>query len=241
MSLLSLQHVGKRDRRAPERTLLADVNLDLDAGQLAVVWGLRRSGRSTLLRLAAGIERPDLGAVSFAGRDLAGDGEALIGAQIGYCQRMPIPSEGRTALEHAMVGPLARWTPTARARELAHAALQRAGVEQCAQMREHQLSAAEAIRVAIARTLALQPRLVVVDEPVKGVELGDRDGVLGLLRQLADEGVAVLASAGESTSLSQADLALVLGGGELRGAPAPARQLAPVLPLRRAGAQRASA
>jgi len=106
-------------------------------------------------------------------------------------------------------------------------------------MRQHELSSAEAVRVAIARTLILNPRLIVIDEPVKGVDLADRDGILALLRRLADEGIAVLASTGDSTGLSEADHGLVLGGGGLRGAPAP--ELAPILPLRRAGAHRAGA
>lgn len=239
MSLLSLEHVSKRDPYAPEKAVLANVSLELDERQLTVVWGLRRSGRSTLLRVAAGIERPDVGSVRFAGRDLGREGERLLGGQIGYCQRMLPGGEGRTALEHAMVGPLARWASTAKARELASAALERVGASECAQMREHELSNAESVRVALARTLALEPRLIVIDEPVKGVELTDRDGVLALLRRLADEGVTVLTSTGESTGLSGADQALVLGGGELRGAPAP--ELAPVLPLRRTGTRQASA
>jgi ABC-type sugar transport system ATPase subunit len=86
--------------------------------------------------------------------------------------------------------------------------------------------------------LALRPRLLVIDEPVKGVELVERDAILALLRGLADEGLGVLASAGETTALSGADRALALGGGELRGAAVP--ELAPVLSLRRGAAQRAS-
>jgi ABC-type Mn2+/Zn2+ transport system ATPase subunit len=61
------------------------------------------------------------------------------------------------------------------------------------------------VRVGLARTLALEPRMIVIDEPVKGVELGERDAILGLLRSLAGEGLTVLASTGESTGLSQAD------------------------------------
>jgi energy-coupling factor transporter ATP-binding protein EcfA2 len=103
---------------------------------------------------------------------------------------------------------------------------------------QRDLSNAEAVRVALARTLTLQPRMIVIDEPVKGVELTDRDGILSLLRSLADEGITVLASTGESTGLSQADRGLVLGDGELRGAPT--QQPATVLPLRRGRERRAS-
>ena len=73
MSLLELEHVNKRfGRDWRGRVALCDVSLELDAGELVVVWGLRRSGRSTLLRVSAGVEPADAGAVRFDGRELAG-------------------------------------------------------------------------------------------------------------------------------------------------------------------------
>jgi ABC-type sugar transport system ATPase subunit len=101
------------------------------------------------------------------------------------------------------------------------------------------LDVGESVRVAIARTLALEPALLVIDEPIKGVDLLERDGILALLRSLADEGIGVLASTGESTGLAGADRGLVISEGELRGAP-PA-ELATVLPLRRPAGWRATA
>lgn len=236
MSLLELDRVHKRSSDQPQRDVLCDVCLQLDAGELAVVWGLRRSGRSTLLRIAAGIEAPDAGSVRFEGRNLLTEGERLLGSTVGYCQKALPFSDGHTALDHAMVGLLSRWVPPAKARARARDALERVGAAHCARMTRRQLCHAEAVRVALARTLTLGPRLLVIDEPVKGVDLVERDPILALLRSLTDEGIAVLASTGESTGLSEADRALVLGGGELRGAPAPPP--APVLelrPARRAG------
>lgn len=238
MSLLELDAVIKRAAGDPQRLILRDACLQVQAGELAVVWGMRGSGRSTLMRIAAGIEPADGGCVRFEGRDLARHGERLLGSGIGYCSKMLRFTDGHTALEHAMVGLLSRWVSPATARERARNALRRVGAERCEGMRQRQLTSAEAVRVALARTLALHPRLVVIDEPARGVELGDRDGILALLRQLADEGVAVLASTGESTGLSEADRALVLDGGRLRGAVA---EPAPVVPLRVVGRQRASA
>jgi ABC-type multidrug transport system ATPase subunit len=94
-----------------------------------------------------------------------------------------------------------------------------------------ELDCAETVRVELARALALAPRLLVVDEPTKGVELLERDEILLLLRSLADDGLAVLASTGESTVLAGCDRALTLDDGELHSTGAPA--LAEVLPLRR--------
>ena len=238
MSLLVLKEVSKRyGEGARERLVLRGVSLELAAGELAVVWGLRRSGRSTLLRVAAGIEAPDAGVVRFEGRDLAHDGERVLGAGIGYCQRTSRPAEGQTVLDEVMIALLARGVSRAAARTRARVALERTGSEACAQMRLGELDCGEAIRVALARTLALGPRLLVIDEPLKGVDLLERDGFLLLLRSLAADGIAVLASVGESTGLSGADRTFALGDGELRAGPTP--ELAPVLALRRSARQAA--
>jgi ABC-type multidrug transport system ATPase subunit len=239
MSLLALKAVSKSYCDGPrEHLVLRDVSLELEAGELVVVWGLRRSGRSTLLRVACGIEAPDSGTVHFDGLDLAAAGGGLLGAGIGYCQKNFRSNEGRTALDEATVSLLARGVPPAAARLRARAALVRTGAEHCATLRLGELDSAETVRVALARTLALQPRMLAIDEPVAGVDLIERDGILALLRSLADDGTTVFASTGESTGLSGADRALSLGEGQLRSSPVP--ELAPVVALRRAGASRAS-
>lgn len=232
MSLLALQDVCKRySRTAGERTVLRDVTLQLEPGELAVVWGLKGSGRSTLLRIAAGIEAPDSGSVRFEGRDLAQAGEGLLGGGIGFPERGSRSAEGRGVLDYVMVGLLAHGVGPRAARARALRALERVGAEQTASQRLAALEQDESVRVAIARALTLEPALLVIDEPTKGVDQLARDGVLALLRSLANDGIAVLASTSESTGLAGADRALALSEGELRGAP-PA-ELATVLPLRR--------
>jgi ABC-type lipoprotein export system ATPase subunit len=231
MSLLALENVGKRYREGPrERVVLHNTSLELEAGELVVVWGMRRSGRSTLLRVAAGIEVPDTGVVRFEGRDLAKHSEHVLGREVGYCRKALRCSEGQGVLDQVLVGLLARGVAPAAARSLARQALERTGAELLATLAPVDLDAAEATRVALARTLALGPRLLIVDEPTKGVDLLERDGILALLRSLADEGTAVLASAGDATELAGADRALALSDGELRGALHP--ELAPIVQLR---------
>lgn len=239
MSLLALKGVGKRYADGlRERVALRDVSLELEAGELAVVWGLRRSGRSTLLRVACGIEAPSSGVVLFDGRNLSEDGEGVLGGGIGYCRKTFRSSEGRTVLDEVMVALLARGVPAAAARSRASTALERTGAERCGGLRLGELDSAEAVRVALARTLAVRPRMLAIDEPVNGVDLMERDSILSLLRSLTDEGIAVLASTGESTGLAGADRALSLSEGELRSGPAP--ELAPVLALRPSAVRQAS-
>ncbi len=230
MSLLALEHIGRRHRHgAHERTILRDVTLELDSGELVAIWGLRRCGRSTLLRIAAGIEPADAGRVRFAEHELNGAGGIALGGGIGYCARASL--DAPSVLDELLLGQLGRGVRRALARARAYTALARVGAADCAPRALHELDGAEQLRVALARALALEPSLLVIDDPVRGVDLLQRDSILSLLRSLADEGIAVLISTDEATALAGADRALSLSDGVLRGASAP--ELAEVLPLRR--------
>jgi ABC-type ATPase involved in cell division len=233
MSLLQLEHVSKRDRRSLDgRFALHDVSLEMEAGEMVAIWGRRRSGRSTLLRVAAGVEAPDSGVVRMGGSDLSARGCELLGAGIGYCLKTFRPNEGQTILDHVIIGQVARGVPPSLAKRRAHDAMERTGIERCSELRPSELDCAEVVRASIARALALQPRLLLIDEPTVGVELDDRDGILLLLQTLAADGMAILMSTGATTDLSGAR-ALQLSDGELSGRST--RDLAPVVRLRRHG------
>jgi ABC-type lipoprotein export system ATPase subunit len=229
MSLLALEHVSKRRREGGgQRAVLSDVSLELDSCEYVVVWGLRGSGRATLLSIAAGIEQPDSGAVRFQGANLAHLRGDALGEGIGYCHKR-LRGEGEGILEGVMMSLLARGVPSPQARARAYGALERAGVQDHAMAAPGDLDACSVVRVALARALVLAPRLLVIDEPTSGVELIERDGILLLLRSLANDGIAVLASSMEATGLSGADRTLALSDGELRGTLKP--QLGTVVPL----------
>jgi ABC-type multidrug transport system ATPase subunit len=234
MSLLELQNVSKRyGRGLKERAALRDISLEIEPGELVTVWGRRRSGRSTMLRVAAGVELPDSGTVRFAGADVAANGRAMLGGEIGFCRKTFSINEGQFVLEHLLVGQLARGVSRPRAQERAWEALERTGVGSCAKRTPAELDSGEVVRVSIARALALQPKLLLIDEPTIGVDVLARDAILLLLRSLVDEGLAALTSTGETTGLAGAR-ALQLSEGELHGRST--RDLAPVVPLRRLSA-----
>jgi ABC-type lipoprotein export system ATPase subunit len=231
-SLLTVEHVSKCYREGQrERTALDDVSLEVCNGELVVIYGERRSGRTTLLRIAAGIQAPDSGTVLFAGRDLARHGEDALGEGIGYVRKTLRGSEEQGVPAQVVAPLLARGISVRRARDTARTALERAGAQRCAGAVVDELGVAETVRVALARALTLSPALVVIDEPAAGVELSERDGILAQLRTLAAEGTAVLACTGEPTELAGAHRALTLSDGRLRG-PA-STELATVVALRR--------
>jgi ABC-type cobalamin/Fe3+-siderophores transport system ATPase subunit len=232
MSLLSIEHVTKRFQRGQlERVAVRDVSLEIEQGELVAVWGTRRSGRSTLLRIAAGIESPEEGTVTFEGRDLARWRNSVLGRRIGYCRTSFSSADGGLVIERIAAGLLAQQASPTRARRRAQEMLVRVGAEHCAQFQCHELDGAELVRVAIASALATAPVLLVIDEPTNGVDLLERDTLLALLRSVASEGIAVLMSTGEAHGLSGVDRALSIDNGELRGDIAPRE--ASVVPLRR--------
>jgi ABC-type multidrug transport system ATPase subunit len=231
MSLLTLENVTKRfstGRR--EHVALRDVSLDIEPGELVGVWGLRRSGRTTLLRVAAGIEAPDEGVVAFAGQDLARDRSGVLGNEIGYTNVQFMPSHGGTVVDHVAVGLLASGIPLDRARGHAYQALARVGAGDCADLDPRLLDPAETARVGLARAIVTKPRLLLVDDPTNGVDLLQRDPILALIRSFADDGVAVVLTVGDIVTI--ADRMLSIDEGELRGDVAPEPAL--VVPLRAA-------
>jgi ABC-type multidrug transport system ATPase subunit len=234
MSLLAFQRVTKcfsEGRR--EAVALREVSFDIAPGEMVGVWGLRRSGRTTLLRVAAGLLAPDDGIVVFDGRDITHDRDAALGRAIAYSSPMFSPSQGGTVRDHVAVGLMAQGVARNRALSRADAALERVEAAACANLDPRDLHPDELVRAGIARAIVSEPRLLLLDEPTNGVDLVQRDPIAALVRSLADEGIAVLMTAGEV--LDGVDRMLVLDRGELRGDRTP--QEAPVVPLRRARAE----
>ena len=231
MSLLRIEHVTKRYRRGRlERVAVRDASLDIEPGELVAVWGARFSGRSTLLRLAAGIESPEEGSVSFEGHDLARSRNRVLGRRIGYCHTSVSSVQRCPVVEHVAAGLLAQRVAPKQARRRGQEILVRVGAEHCAWLECHELDGAEVARVAIAAALVTAPALLVFDEPTSGVDELARDPLLGLLRSIANDGTAVLMSAGDAQVLSGVDRAYTIDNGELQLQSAPAH----VVPLRRA-------
>jgi ABC-type multidrug transport system ATPase subunit len=236
MTLLALEGVGKQyGNGAQTRTALHDVSFEIEPGELVAVWGRRRSGRTTLLRVAAGIEPPDAGVVRLDGEDIYALPTRGLDA-ISYCRTSFRPSEGQLILDHLLLGPLSRGVKDATARSRASDALRRVGAGHLIAARPGDLDAGERVLVAIARALVRAPQLLVIDEPTIGIDLMLRNDILGLLRSIADDGIAVLSTVADAAGLEDADRALALREGELNGSAV--HDTASVIPmLRRASNQ----
>jgi ABC-type multidrug transport system ATPase subunit len=230
MSLLELERVSKRYRRG-ERVALDDVSLSIEAGELVTVWGERRSGRSTLLRIAAGVETPDSGVIRFCGREVTELGDETLGSDIAYCRTGLRASAGRNIVDLLAASQFGCGLSRSDARMRACKALARVAAEDYANRTPVELNGEEIVRVSIARAIASEPRLIVIDEPTIGVDLTARDGILALLRSIVDGGIAVLTSTSDGPGWLGADRVLALRKGKLRGETIP--ELAPVAHLDR--------
>jgi putative ABC transport system ATP-binding protein len=171
MTLLSLEHVTKRylDGRVQHK-VLDDVSLQVDPGDFIGIWGMRRSGKTTLLRVAAGIELPDEGEICFDGRQMtsiSGSARAKLRRHngIGLVRTEWRPGRNKPVVEHVALPLLSDGMSLRDAKEPAHLALARLGVSDCAYLSVDCLSRDERVRVGLAQALVHEPRLLLFDEP----------------------------------------------------------------------------
>jgi putative ABC transport system ATP-binding protein len=231
MSLLTLDRVSRRYRRGRRQYVaLADVSLTIAAGELVSVWGVPRSGRTTLLRVAAGLERPDSGSVLFAAQDLLRHPHVGLPEGIGFAQTDMRGAGGQAIADYVALPLLAGGIAPAEARVRALEQLERVGASPCAWLQARDLDAAELVRVALAQALAPAPRLLLIDDPTRNVDVLERESLLMLLRTIAGDRVAILMTTGEAIGVSGVDRALTISEGELRTEVV--SEPAPVIPLR---------
>jgi putative ABC transport system ATP-binding protein len=220
MALLAVEHVGKTHWIGPyEKRVLLDVSLAMEQGDLFGVWGAQRSGKSTLLRIAAGLEEPDVGAVAFDGTRLSELSKArrdrLRLDEIGLVQGDGPQSSTLTVLDYVAV-PLFGRCKRHEARTRALAALRRVNVVECREARWSQLSDGEKTLVKLAHGLVREPRLLLVDDPTGGLDTLQQQEVVDLLRAFAArERIAVLMTSSVLSAITEAHETLTLSDGRL--------------------------
>ncbi len=188
-----------------EQVVLDDVSLDLRAGSVTVLIGPSGAGKSTLLRLINHLERADSGYVSVAGQ-LIGyrrEGDTLYElpereirrrrAEVGMVFQGFNLFPHLTALENIMEAPIAvRGVSRAQAEQQARTLLQRVGLADKADAFPRQLSGGQQQRIAIARALALQPKVLLFDEPTSALDPELVAEVLSVIEELARSGTTLV-------------------------------------------------
>ncbi|RLE19963.1 MAG: peptide ABC transporter ATP-binding protein [Acidobacteria bacterium] len=203
-SLLTVSHLSKRFR-VPGGTKLGvtavrNVSFDIFKGEILGIAGESGSGKTTVSRLILGLEQADEGEIRYQGKALSSDDpvgqknfrrEVQAIFQDPFASLNPVMRVGRIISEPLKIqGVTAPAGNDKRVREL----LEMVGLPaSCASKRPGQLSGGEQQRVCIARALALQPGLLVADEPVSALDAELRGGVLALLKEFRDkEGISIL-------------------------------------------------
>jgi iron complex transport system ATP-binding protein len=185
-------------RASPEPVLLG-IDLSVDAGQMIALIGPNGSGKSTLLRVASGVLHPTAGRILLEHVDITTLRPREVARRVAVVpQEGPLPpglmvremvSFGRTPYARLLLG------PTAADREAVDWAMDMAEVNPLADRFVDELSGGERQRVILARALAQQPRLLLLDEPTANLDLHHQVAMLELVRGLSRErGLAVLAA-----------------------------------------------
>jgi len=174
----SLRVCGLRLARG-RRTILDGVDLHAEAGEIVALMGLSGSGKTTILRVLAGLERADAGEIEVP--------------KAGMVFQFHFLFEHLTALDNVCLAPVHVHRASRRDAELrARALLDDLGVGHREQALPRELSGGEAQRVAIARALAVDPPLLLLDEPTASLDPARRNDLGDALRQLAAAGRTLL-------------------------------------------------
>ena len=198
--------------------VLAEVSLDVHAGELLAIFAARAEGKTTLLRVAAGFDRPDQGRVLFNGEDLWHVGDrgrsALLGGQIALVEHRR-PDLDLTARELVAL-PLMRHHGRRGARLLADEVLRHVGIAECALQRWESMADYERALLTLSRGVARSPRLLLIDDVMNGLGLGVSDRTGRLLRGLAEERqMSVVMSVPDLHATAWCDRVASLAGGAL--------------------------
>jgi len=161
------------------RTILAGVDIDARPGEIVALMGLSGSGKTTVLRVLAGLETPDAGEVR--------------APKAGMVFQFHYLFEHLSAMENVCLAPVhAQRVPRPTAERRAQTLLDELGVGHRAHALPRELSGGEAQRVAIARALAVDPPLLLLDEPTASLDPARRNDLGDTLRALAASGRALL-------------------------------------------------
>ncbi|WP_296666368.1 amino acid ABC transporter ATP-binding protein [Demequina sp.] len=187
--------LDKVNKHFGELHVLNDINLTVARGEVVVVIGPSGSGKSTLCRAINRLETIDDGTILIDGQVLPQEGKALaqLRADVGMVFQSFNLFAHKTILENVTLGPIkVKGTSKAQAREEGMALLERVGVANQASKYPAQLSGGQQQRVAIARSLAMKPKVMLFDEPTSALDPEMINEVLDVMTDLAHEGMTMI-------------------------------------------------
>jgi branched-chain amino acid transport system ATP-binding protein len=190
MSLLETRNITQRFAGL---TANSNVSISVGRGEIVGLIGPNGAGKSTLFNLIAGAFRPTEGTIIFDGEDVT-DLPAAERCQRGIGRTFQVVKsfESMTVIENVIVGALVRNTVMREARRKAHEVLQFCGLDARADVRASDLVPSEKRRLEVARALATEPKLLLLDEVLTGLTPVESQKGVELVRRVRDTGITVL-------------------------------------------------
>lgn len=203
---------------------LHDVSFDVEAGTIVGLIGPNGAGKTTLFNVIAGRMAPSTGEVVFDGRGITGlSAHRVARAGIARTFQLMRPFRTMTVAENIAIASYASHSRRADALAAAAAIARRVGLERWMNRNATELSTAGLKRLELARALALEPRLLLLDEVLAGLSAVEREPLVDLLRDLRDDGMTMLLVEHVMAAvMAVSDQILVLHHGELLAAGTPA-------------------
>jgi sulfate transport system ATP-binding protein len=198
---------------------LDDVSLEIEPGELVALLGPSGSGKTTLLRVIAGLEVPDRGRVLFHGEDSTR--KRVQEREVGFVFQHYALFRHMTIFENVAFGlrvrPRAQRPSEAQIREKVMALLKLVQIEWVADRYPHQLSGGQRQRIALARALAIEPKVLLLDEPFGALDAKVRRELRRWLRRLHDEIqlTSVFVTHDQEEALEVADRVVVVNRGRI--------------------------
>jgi lipoprotein-releasing system ATP-binding protein len=204
-------------------SVLRELDLQVEQGEMVAVMGASGVGKSTLLHVLGGLDRPDNGEVRVGAVDVARvtDQElvAFRNQHVGFVFQFHHLLPEFSAIENAEMPLRISRVPVAEARPRARILLERVGLGERLDHRPGMLSGGEQQRVAVARALVMQPALLLADEPTGDLDEGTADALHQLLRDMhAEFGLTAIIATHNPRLAQQCDRVLRLEGGQLKAA-----------------------
>jgi iron complex transport system ATP-binding protein len=186
---IAFSYTGKKD-------VFRDLSFDLERGDIFCILGPNGSGKSTLLRCLCNVLRPSEGDVSIAGKSLTGMNHADIARRIGYIPQMHYPTFPYKVKDVVLMGRSPHLgitkAPGPEDHEIAMEAIRSLHIEKLAERPYTEISGGEMQLVMLARVLAQQPDVLLMDEPTSHLDIGNQISIIRTVVDLSRKGMAIM-------------------------------------------------